>query len=45
VALALDPPVLTARKQIWMIAHPEQFLSPIEFESQKNQLARQRLAC
>jgi tetratricopeptide (TPR) repeat protein len=40
-ALALDPANFTVRKQIWMIEHPEKFYPTIDFEWQKEQLARE----
>jgi tetratricopeptide (TPR) repeat protein len=40
-ALELDPANFTVRKQIWMIEHPEKFYPTIDFDWQKEQLARE----
>jgi len=40
-ALELDPANFTIRKQIWMIEHPEKFYPAIDFDWQKEQLARE----
>jgi tetratricopeptide (TPR) repeat protein len=40
-ALQLDPANFTVRKQIWMIEHPEKFYPTIDFDWQKEQLARE----
>jgi tetratricopeptide (TPR) repeat protein len=40
-ALALDPANFTVRKQIWMVEHPERFYPTIDFDWQKEQLARE----
>jgi len=40
-ALELDPANFTVRKQIWMIEHPERFYPTIDFDWQKEQLARE----
>jgi len=40
-ALELDPANFTVRKQIWMIEHPEKFYPAIDFDWQKEQLARE----
>ena len=43
-ALALDPANFTVRKQIWMVEHPERFYPTIDFDWQKEQLAREGFA-
>ncbi len=43
-ALALDPANFTVRKQIWMVEHPERFYPKIDFDWQKEQLAREGFA-
>jgi tetratricopeptide (TPR) repeat protein len=40
-ALELDPANFTVRKQIWMVEHPEKFYPTIDFDWQKEQLARE----
>jgi tetratricopeptide (TPR) repeat protein len=40
-ALELDPANFTVRKQIWMIEHPDKFYPTIDFDWQKEQLARE----
>lgn len=41
-ALHLDPENLVIRKQIWMARYPEKFHPTIDFDWQKEQLARER---
>ena len=41
-ALFYDPDNFTIRKQIWMLQHPEKFAPSIDFEWQKETLARER---
>jgi tetratricopeptide (TPR) repeat protein len=43
-ALALDPANYTVRKQIWMVEHPDKFYPAIDFDWQKEQLAREGVA-
>lgn len=43
-ALHRDPGNLTIRKQIWMARYPEKFHPTIDFDWQKEQLAREREA-
>jgi hypothetical protein len=43
-ALHLDPANLTIRKQIWLAEHPEKFHPTIDFDWQKDALARERAA-
>jgi tetratricopeptide (TPR) repeat protein len=40
-ASALDPPNFTVRKQIWMVEHPDKFYPTIDFNWQREQLARE----
>ena len=40
-ALELEPKNLVIRKQIWALEHPEQFYPRINFEWQREQLARE----
>jgi hypothetical protein len=41
-ALIMDPENFVLRKQIWMLRHPEKFHPSIDFEWQKEQLAREK---
>jgi len=41
-ALYYDPDNFTIRKQIWMLEHPEKFSPAIDFDWQKETLARER---
>ena len=41
-ALYYDPDNFTIRKQIWMLEHPEKFAPAIDFDWQKETLARER---
>ena len=41
-ALFYDPDNFTIRKQIWMLEHPEMFSPAIDFDWQKETLARER---
>jgi hypothetical protein len=41
-ALLMDPENFVLRKQIWMLKYPEKFHPTIDFEWQKEQLARER---
>ncbi len=41
-ALFYDPDNFTIRKQLWMLEHPKRFLPTIDFDWQKETLARER---
>jgi len=43
-ALAIDPDNFVIRKQLWRAEHPDRFGEEIDFDWQKQQLARERAA-